>query len=41
MRAHRGAAPGTTARLAVAGFVLVLVSYTLVNLFFSKIHSFT
>lgn len=41
VRAHRGAAPGTTARLAVAGFVLVLVSYTLVNLFFSKIHSFT
>jgi ABC-type uncharacterized transport system permease subunit len=41
VRAHRGAAPGTTAKLAVAGFVLVLLSYTAVNLFFSKIHSFT
>jgi ABC-type transport system involved in cytochrome c biogenesis permease subunit len=41
VRAHRGAAPGTTARLAVAGFVLVLLSYTAVNLFFSKVHSFT
>ena len=41
VRAHRGAAPGTTARLAVVGFVLVLLSYTAVNLFFSKVHSFT
>ena len=41
VRAHRGVAPGTTARLAVAGFVLVLLSYTAVNLFFSKVHSFT
>ena len=41
VRAHRGASPVTTARLAVAGFVLVLLSYTAVNLFFSKIHSFT
>jgi ABC-type transport system involved in cytochrome c biogenesis permease subunit len=41
VRAHRGAAPGTTAKLAVAGFVLVLLSYTAVNLFFSKVHSFT
>ena len=41
VRAHRGAAPGTTARLAVLGFVLVLLSYTAVNLFFTKVHSFT
>ena len=41
VRAHRGASPVTTAKLAVAGFVLVLLSYTAVNLFFSKIHSFT
>ena len=41
VRAHRGAAPGTTAKLAVAGFVLVLLSYTAVNIFFSKVHSFT
>src|SRR5512145_1431080 len=38
VRAHRGAAPGTTARLAVLGFVLVLLSYTAGNLFFSKVH---
>ena len=41
VRAHRGAPPGTTARLAVLGFLLVLLSYTAVNLFFSKVHSFT
>ena len=41
VRAHRGASPRTTAKLAVAGFVLVLLSYTAVNLFFSKVHSFT
>lgn len=41
VRAHRGAPPGTTAKLAVVGFVLVLLSYTAVNLFFSKVHSFT
>jgi ABC-type transport system involved in cytochrome c biogenesis permease subunit len=41
VRAHRGASPVTTAKLAVAGFVLVLLSYTAVNLFFSKVHSFT
>lgn len=41
VRAHRGASPVTTARLAVAGFILVLLSYTAVNLFFSKVHSFT
>lgn len=40
VRAHRGQAPGRTARLAVVGFVLVLISYTAVNLFFSKVHSF-
>ena len=40
VRAHRGAAPGTTAKLSIAGFVLVLLSYTAVNLFFSKVHSF-
>jgi ABC-type transport system involved in cytochrome c biogenesis permease subunit len=40
VRAHRGAAPGTTAKLSIAGFVLVLISYTAVNLFFSKVHSF-
>ncbi len=41
VRAHRGASPVTTAKLAVAGFILVLISYTAVNLFFSKVHSFT
>lgn len=40
VRAHRGAAPGTTAKLSIAGFVLVLLSYTAVNLLFSKVHSF-
>ncbi|MDX9735510.1 MAG: cytochrome c biogenesis protein CcsA [Thermoanaerobaculia bacterium] len=40
VRAHRGAAPGSTAKLSIAGFVLVLLSYTAVNLFFSKVHSF-
>ena len=39
VRAHRGASPVTTARLSVAGFVLVLLSYTAVNLFFSTVHS--
>jgi ABC-type transport system involved in cytochrome c biogenesis permease subunit len=41
VRANRGAAPVTTARLAVAGFLLVLFSYTAVNLLFSRLHSFT
>ncbi|MCK6682843.1 MAG: cytochrome c biogenesis protein [Thermoanaerobaculia bacterium] len=41
VRAHRGAAPVTTARLSVAGFLLVLVSYTAINLLFSKLHVFT
>lgn len=40
VRAHRGAAPVSTARLSVAGFVLVLVSYTAINLLFSKLHAF-
>ena len=40
VRAHRGAAPGSTAKLSIAGFILVLLSYTAVNLFFSKVHSF-
>ena len=41
IRAHRGEAPVTTARLSVAGFVLVIVSYTAINLFVSRIHAFT
>lgn len=40
VRAHRGAAPVSTARLSIAGFVLVLLSYTAVNLV-SKLHDFT
>jgi ABC-type transport system involved in cytochrome c biogenesis permease subunit len=40
IRAHRGAAPVTTARLSVMGFVLVIVSYTAVNLFASRLHTF-
>ena len=40
IRAHRGAAPVTTARLSVLGFGLVIVSYTAVNLFVSKLHTF-
>jgi ABC-type transport system involved in cytochrome c biogenesis permease subunit len=41
IRAHRGEAPVTTARLSVAGFVLVILSYTAINLFVSRIHVFT
>src|SRR5664280_639662 len=41
VRAHRGAAPVSTARLSIAGFVLVLLSYTAVNLLVSKLHDFT
>lgn len=41
VRAHRGAAPVTTARLSVVGFGLVLVSYTAINLLFSRLHVFT
>jgi ABC-type uncharacterized transport system permease subunit len=40
-RAGRGAAPVSTARLSVAGFLLVLLSYTAVNVFASKLHDFT
>jgi ABC-type transport system involved in cytochrome c biogenesis permease subunit len=40
VRAVRGAAPVSTARLSVAGFVLVLVSYTAINIFFSRLHAF-
>ena len=41
VRARRGAAPVTTARLCVVGFVLVLLSYTAVNLLVSRLHVFT
>jgi ABC-type uncharacterized transport system permease subunit len=40
VRARRGAAPVSTARLSIAGFVLVLLSYTAVNLLVSKLHDF-
>ena len=40
VRARRGAAPVSTARLSVVGFVLVLLSYTAVNMFVSKLHVF-
>jgi ABC-type transport system involved in cytochrome c biogenesis permease subunit len=40
VRAHRGASPITTARLTVAGFVLILFSYTAVNLLASRLHDF-
>ncbi len=40
VRAHRGAAPSTTARLSVLGFGLVIVSYTAINLFVSRLHTF-
>jgi ABC-type transport system involved in cytochrome c biogenesis permease subunit len=40
VRALRGAAPVSTAKLSVAGFVLVLVSYTAINLLFSRLHAF-
>lgn len=41
VRAHRGASPVTTARLVIAGFALVVFSYTAVNLFLTRLHSFT
>jgi ABC-type transport system involved in cytochrome c biogenesis permease subunit len=41
VKARRGASPVTTARLSVLGFVLVLISYTAVNLFVSRVHVFT
>jgi len=40
VRAKRGAAPVTTARLSVIGFLLVLFSYTAVNLLVSRLHVF-
>jgi ABC-type transport system involved in cytochrome c biogenesis permease subunit len=40
VRARRGAPPVSTARLTVVGFVLVLVSYTAVNMFVSRLHVF-
>ena len=40
VRARRGAAGVSTARLSIAGFVLVLLSYTAVNMFVSKLHVF-
>lgn len=41
VRARTGAAPVTTARLCVAGFLLILISYTAVNLLVTRLHSFT
>ena len=41
VRAHRGASPVSTARLSVLGFLLVLFSYTAVNLLASRLHVFT
>ncbi len=41
VRAGRGAPPVTTARLCVAGFILILLSYTAVNLLVTRLHSFT
>ena len=40
VRARRGAPGVSTARLSIAGFVLVLLSYTAVNMFVSKLHVF-
>jgi ABC-type uncharacterized transport system permease subunit len=41
VRARRGAGPISTARLSIAGFLLVLLSYTAVNVLVSKLHDFT
>ena len=41
LRARRGAGPISTARLSIAGFLLVLLSYTAVNVLVSKLHDFT
>jgi ABC-type uncharacterized transport system permease subunit len=41
VRARRGAGPLSTARLSIAGFLLVLLSYTAVNVLVSKLHDFT
>lgn len=40
VRARRGAPGVSTARLSIAGFALVLLSYTAVNMFVSKLHVF-
>lgn len=40
VRAHRGAPPVSTAKLSLIGFALVVVSYTAVNLLFSRLHAF-
>ena len=40
VRARRGAPRVSTARFSIAGFVLVLLSYTAVNMFVSKLHVF-
>jgi ABC-type transport system involved in cytochrome c biogenesis permease subunit len=40
VRALRGAAPVSTAKLSVAAFLLVIVSYTAINLLFSRLHAF-
>jgi ABC-type uncharacterized transport system permease subunit len=40
VRALRGASPVSTARLSVAAFLLVLVSYTAINLLFTRLHAF-
>jgi hypothetical protein len=41
VRAHLGAAPTQTARLTVTGFLLVMLSFTAINLLFSRLHVFT
>jgi ABC-type transport system involved in cytochrome c biogenesis permease subunit len=40
VRARRGAPGVSTARLSIAGFALVLLSYTAVNMFVSRLHVF-
>jgi ABC-type uncharacterized transport system permease subunit len=40
VRARRGAPGVSTARYSIAGFALVLLSYTAVNMFVSKLHVF-
>jgi ABC-type uncharacterized transport system permease subunit len=40
VRARRGAPGVSTARFSIAGFALVLLSYTAVNMFVSKLHVF-
>lgn len=40
VRAHRGASPLVTARLSIAGFFLVVFSYTVLNLWATRVHAF-